>query len=191
MFTNIEALLLKIMSYNIENGGLERLSILCRMFQQHQPDVVALLEATNQHVIGTLAQQGAMHVIYGDSNTDAPIAWLSRFPIITRRNHRLPIFSKTLLEIAVMWNNHPLVLFATHLVHGRTKASEGRRSAEVRALLDIMSNQQMFPHLLVGDFNAVHPRDLLGIPPRILRSLGGPAAHPKLDGWTGLRDAGL
>ncbi len=155
----------KVMSYNIENGGEGRLDVLSDIIRRQQPDAVALLEATHNGTVEALARQLGMHLVYGEANSPDSIAWLSRLPIVQSRNHRLPILSKTLLEVTIEWSGSVILLFATHLIHGRTKASAGRRVAEVQAILDVLQAQRDSPHILAGDFNAIHPADQLGEPP--------------------------
>ncbi len=67
------------------------------------------------------------------------------------------MLEKTLLEVHV----DGMQLFATHLSAGRTKAHEPHRVAEAEAIVAIAGDAD----LLVGDFNAVHPRDAVGTPP--------------------------
>jgi len=158
-------MMFKAMSYNIENGGAERLDLLVDVIGQQQPDAVALLEASHKATAEALARQLGMQLVYGEANSPFPVAWLSRLPIVQSHNHRLPILSKTLLEIAIVWGSKEIVLFATHLIHGRTRASAGRRLAEVQAILEVLQARRGTPHILVGDFNAIHPADPLGDPP--------------------------
>jgi endonuclease/exonuclease/phosphatase family metal-dependent hydrolase len=155
----------KVMSYNIENGGAGRRDLLVDIIRRQQPDAVALLEASHKATAEILARRLGMHLVYGEANSDAPIAWLSRLPVARSENHRLPFLSKTLLEVAVVWSGSEVSLWATHLIHGRTRASAGRRAAEVRAILDVLKMRRGAPHILAGDFNAIHPADPLGEPP--------------------------
>jgi exodeoxyribonuclease III len=155
----------KVMSYNIENGGAGRLDILADVIRRQQPDAVALLEANDKRAVEALADQLGMRLAYGEANSEFAIAWLSRLAIVQSRNHRLPVLSKTLLEVSVKCGDADVSLFATHLIHGRTRASAGRRVAEVQAILDVLQAQPAAPHVLVGDFNALHPVDRLGKPP--------------------------
>lgn len=155
----------KIVSYNIENGGAGRLGALADVIGRQQPDAVALIEANDRRAAETLATQLGMRLAYGQANNEYAIAWLSRLPIAHTRNHRLPVLAKTLLEIEVEWGGTAISLFATHLIHGRTRASAGRRVTEVQAILGVLQAEAATPHVLVGDFNALHPADRLGEPP--------------------------
>jgi len=92
----------KVMSYNIANGGAGRLSMLGDIIRRQQPDAVALLEATHKGTVEVLAHQLGMDLVYGEANSEFALAWLCRLPIVQSRNHRLPVLSKTLLEVALV-----------------------------------------------------------------------------------------
>ena len=99
-----------------------------------------------------------MQLVYGQANSDYAVAWLSRVPVARSENHRLPVLDKTLLEIEM----DGLRLFATHLSAGRTKADEPHRIEETQAILGEIGGHA---DVLVGDFNAIGPRDEIGTPP--------------------------
>ncbi|HLZ56366.1 MAG TPA: endonuclease/exonuclease/phosphatase family protein [Ktedonosporobacter sp.] len=151
---------LRIFSYNILEGGGDRLPLIASLIQQQQPDVVALLEARSVSNVEALAQQLGMHVAVGmASNTlKDHVAWLSRFPIVRTENHPL-ILSKTLLEIEIYWQGAPLTLFATHLKAAQDRENEQRRVAEMQAILRFLRTHPNQLHALVGDLNTVHPGD--------------------------------
>ncbi|HEX5164840.1 MAG TPA: endonuclease/exonuclease/phosphatase family protein, partial [Thermomicrobiales bacterium] len=146
-------MVLRVMSYNIQDGGRLRLSLIATIIRRQQPDVVALLEATNRLAVAALARGLGMRLVFGPANNPFHVAWLSKLPIQRSANHRLPGLAKTLLEIEVGWAGRPLQLFATHLAAGDDRlhpAEEAPRIIErIRAVAP-------GPHLLVGDFNALH-----------------------------------
>jgi exodeoxyribonuclease-3 len=153
---------LRALSYNILYGGQDRLSLIANVIKQQQPDVVALLEANSHSHVQQLAEDLGMHLVFGEANSKFHVAWMSRLPIVRWKNHRLPILYKTLLEIEICWNNVPLYLFATHLHSGRWRKDDERRAQEMEAILSVLRERTDQPHLLVGDFNTVHPGDTLG-----------------------------
>ena len=107
---------LKVLSYNIREGGRFRLRALARVIRAQQPDVVALLEANSRVGAQLLARQLGMRLIFGRAYNAFHVAWLSRLPVTQSANHRLPTLAKTLLEIEVRWQDAPLRLFATLMV---------------------------------------------------------------------------
>jgi exodeoxyribonuclease-3 len=163
---------LHILSYNILAGGQDRLPLIARVIQRHQPDAVALLEANIQSSVGALAQQLGMEVAFGKASSAFHIAWLSRFPILRAENHRLPILEKTLLEIELHWEGIELALFATHLRAGRLQEHDHYRMLEMQAILGFMRSLDHQLHVLVGDLNTVHPADIPNVPLNAATSVG-------------------
>ena len=165
---------LRVLSYNIQNGGGRRLPAITRVIRQQQPDVVALLEATNRWTVAGLARYLGMRMVFGRANNPFHIAWLSRLPIVGQANHRLPGLAKTLLEIEVVWVGQPLQLFATHLAAGNDRLHPAE---EAPVIVDQLGCVARGPHLLVGDFNALHPDDEVGTPPSHFSDM-----HRSIDG---------
>jgi exodeoxyribonuclease III len=147
----------RVLTWNIWKGGEGRVDAIERVLRQEDPDIVALQEANDREAVETLGSRLGMEVVYGEANTAFAVAWLSRLPVTGTRNHRLPVLEKTLLEVRAGGRR----LFATHLSAGRTKAHEPHRIAEAEAIVSIVGDAD----LLVGDFNAVHPDDEIGLPP--------------------------
>ncbi|MHB8642766.1 MAG: endonuclease/exonuclease/phosphatase family protein [Gaiellaceae bacterium] len=133
------------------NGGVDRVDAVERVLRDVDADLVALEEANDRSVVERFAERLGYELVYGEANSEFAVAWLSRLPIERSENHRLPVLAKTLLEIQV----GGLRLCATHLVHGDDVA---QRVREVEAILGVVES----PCLLVGDFNAVHPDDVVG-----------------------------
>jgi exodeoxyribonuclease III len=109
-----ETMNLKVLSYNILEGGDNRLQLIQDIIRKQHPDAVALLEANNQANAETIARELEMQFVFGEANNEYHVAWLSRLPIQRSENHRLAVLSKTLLEIEIAWNGTQLHLFATH-----------------------------------------------------------------------------
>lgn len=161
---------MKVLSYNIQEGGRGRLRSIAELIRAQRPDVVALLEANSRSGAWVLARHLKMELAYGNANGKFHVAWLSRLPIMHTKNHRLPILAKTLLEIQVQWEGEPLRLFATHLAGGADKVHPAEEAPAVLAALQPFANE---PHLLVGDLNALSPCDPIGVSPlseEIMRS---------------------
>jgi exodeoxyribonuclease-3 len=155
----------RILSYNIWDGGGERLDEIAAVIEGARPDAVALLEATPDASAALGAALG-MEVVFGEGNSifDVHVAWLSRRPIRHSHNHRLPALAKTLLELEVAVEGSPLHLFATHLT-SRHEEEAHPRTGEIRAILGVLGGLGDMPHLLVGDFNALAADDPVGTPP--------------------------
>jgi endonuclease/exonuclease/phosphatase family metal-dependent hydrolase len=150
----------RILTYNIWDGGIGRLPLIEAVIRSQSPDVVALQEVTDRAAAEGLAARLGMRAVHGDANSRWAIAWLTSQPVKRAENYRLPELAKTLLEVEVQG----VRLFATHLVHGRNHAADAARTREVEVILDVLAHVSG-PHVLVGDLNAVHPEDEVGMPP--------------------------
>jgi endonuclease/exonuclease/phosphatase family metal-dependent hydrolase len=155
-------MVLRVLSYNIQDGGRLRLPLIANVIRRQQPDVVALLEATNRWAVAGLARGLGMRLIFGPANNPFHVAWLSKLPVERSANHRLPGLAKTLLEIEVGWNGQRLQLFATHLAAGSDRIHPAEEAPQI---VERIRSVATGPHLLVGDFNALHPDDQVGTPP--------------------------
>ncbi len=164
------AMTLRVLSYNILEGGEDRLAHIANVIASQQPDVVALLEANERTNAETLARQLGMHLTFGEANSPYHVAWLSRHPVIREENYRLAVLAKTLLKIEVQWEGSPLALFATHLQHGRSPEQEQYRGMEMQAILEILRAHSEQPHMLMGDFNSLAPTDIPDIANHLITS---------------------
>jgi endonuclease/exonuclease/phosphatase family metal-dependent hydrolase len=149
---------LRLVTWNIWNGGEGRLDAIERVLRDQRADVVALQEANDRVAVERLAAALGMELVYGEANSEFAVAWLSRLPVARSRNHRLPVLEKTLLEVEVAGTR----LCTTHLSAGRLREDEPQRIAEAEAIL---AEVGATTDVLVGDFNAVHPGDEIGTPP--------------------------
>jgi exodeoxyribonuclease III len=157
-----EEAIVKVLSYNIHDGGDGRLPEIAALIRRQRPDAVALLEANSRPNTERLAHDLGMQLAFGEANCACHVAWLSRWPIRRWENHRHPALAKTLLECEVAWDGAPLRLFATHLA---SRHDLPVPADEVSLILGLLAPLVEQPHLLVGDFNALHPADPVGDPP--------------------------
>jgi endonuclease/exonuclease/phosphatase family metal-dependent hydrolase len=151
---------MRVMAYNIQDGGRDRLHLIATVIERERPDAIALLEVTEE-AVADLSDRFRMHLAFGaaDGMLDANVAWLSRTPFDASANHGLPALAKTLLEVEL----EGLRLFATHLA-SRHEEQEHPRASEIAAILALLRDVDG-PHLLVGDFNALQRDDEPGTPP--------------------------
>jgi endonuclease/exonuclease/phosphatase family metal-dependent hydrolase len=149
---------LRLLTWNIWNGGEGRIDAIERVLREQDADVIALQEANDRPAVEHLASALGMELAYGEANSEFAVAWLSRLPVARSENHRLPVLEKTLLEVEV----RGMRLCTTHLSAGRTLADEPHRIAEAEA---IVAEIGATADVVVGDFNAVHTDDEVGTPP--------------------------
>ena len=147
---------LRLLSYNIRYGGLNREGLLATAIRTAEPDLVVLQEATRPAVVEKIAREtGLGH--WGSRRGDS-LAFLAREPVVSAAWHR-PRFSRhAFLEIVPaggVWR-----VFGVHLSAVHAAWTEQRRLFELRSLLTAVSKHQHGPHALVGDFNTVAPGEL-------------------------------
>jgi endonuclease/exonuclease/phosphatase family metal-dependent hydrolase len=166
----------RILSYNILVGGAKRIDNIERIIRAADPDVVGLVEATNQDVVKELARRLKMEYRTNaspDGSWRASTALLSRLPIAHSQVHAgADMRTHSLLEVSLEEEQREnLTVFVTHLTaffsHGR--GGDSIRCKEVQQILRFMQANQG-PHVLIGDFNALAPGDTLKAS-RLLRYL--------------------
>lgn len=153
---------LRVVCYNIKEGGGFRMRDIARVLRRERADVIALLEVTHRWPVEALARTLGMQMVFGRANNAFHVAWLSRLPVVRHANHRHPGLAKTMLEIEVLWAGESLQLFATHLAAGSDTLHPAH---EALVIIETLRAVARGPHLLAGDFNALHPADVIGTPP--------------------------
>ena len=152
---------MRVLSYNILDGGAGREELLWRVIEGQQPDVVALVEADDPAVVERLAGRMKMDFIHAPGNKKAS-ALMSRFAITETINHA-PLhrsITKSLLEAAVQdQNGKEWRIGVAHLHAGAWIRDEQTREREIAQVLEIFHphRQAGRSHLLAGDFNANAP----------------------------------
>lgn len=148
---------LRVMTYNILEGGGDRMPFIRDVIRGQSPDILAIQEANDRDQIEALARELEMRLVYGEANSKYNLAWLTSLPVRRGENHRLPELRKTLLELEVEWEGQPIRLYNLHLK--ANPEAEGLRAEEIQAILRVTGPASAEPRLLVGDFNAIGPQD--------------------------------
>ncbi len=157
---------MRIVSYNILDGGEGRADPLAEVIEAQRPDVVALIEAIDQTVVERVANRLKMDFIIAVGKKGAS-ALLSRWPIAETINHAMlrPGISKSFLEAVVIepqtQTRWPIGVIHLH-AHASLKDEKGRMG-EMARVLDAFSAHRRGgqAHLLCGDFNAASPADTI------------------------------
>ncbi|HEY8666052.1 MAG TPA: endonuclease/exonuclease/phosphatase family protein [Tepidisphaeraceae bacterium] len=152
---------MRIVSYNILDGGEGRADPLAEVIVAQRPDIVALVEADDPAVLARIASRLKMDLIHAPGNTHA-VALLSPFLIIDTINHAplRPNISKCLLEATVQ--DAAEVVWTVGVLHLHAHAAEedeAKREVEIAEVLEVFAKHRAAgrPHLLMGDFNANAP----------------------------------
>jgi endonuclease/exonuclease/phosphatase family metal-dependent hydrolase len=152
---------MRIVSYNIYNGGEGRADPLSEVILAQRPDVVALVEADDPATLQRIARRLKMDFIEGPGRQHTS-ALLSRCPITETINHGLVSdgLTRSFLEATVLGDDGiEWPIGVLHLHPGANNADESVRRSEIDVVLKILQRHRDVnrPHLLVGDFNSNAP----------------------------------
>jgi endonuclease/exonuclease/phosphatase family metal-dependent hydrolase len=153
---------MRLLTYNIREGGLGRAEEIAEVIRAASPDVVALQEARDPAVIEQIARLGGFD--FCGARTEHSTGFLSRVPVVHHGWRHPPKTRHALLEVS-FGDAFPRV-FVLHLRAWFSKWSEQQRARELRGLLDGIREQlereeHAFAfHVLAGDFNALAPGEL-------------------------------
>jgi len=152
---------MRIVSYNIYNGGEGRADPLAEVILAQRPDVVALLEADDPATTQRIARRLKMDFIEAPGRQHTS-ALLSRCPITETINHGLVHdgLSRSFLEATVLDDGGiEWPIGVLHLPPGATEADESVRLGEIAVVLNLLQPHRDAgrPHLLCGDFNSNAP----------------------------------
>jgi endonuclease/exonuclease/phosphatase family metal-dependent hydrolase len=167
---------MRLVSYNILDGGEGRADPLAEVILAQRPDVVALVEADNLEVVERIASRSNMDFIHAPGPKVEAAALLSRWPIARTINHallrgRTPSpgtpgegrgegLEKSFLEADVIDPAGATWTIGVAHLHARAfEEDEQRREREIQIVLDTFAEHRRagHPHLLVGDFNSNAP----------------------------------
>ena len=150
-------MLLRILSYNIRQGGRGRERELAAVIAACSPDVVVLQEATDPEVVARLAAASGM--AQHGSRPGQSLGFLSRRKVAHVGWHKPRMSRHAFLEIQLAESQTRI--FGVHLSAVHAAWTEHRRTVELRALLKSIARHQQGFHVLTGDFNTLAPGDLL------------------------------
>jgi exodeoxyribonuclease-3 len=148
---------MRIVSYNIQFGGLRREAAIAEVLRSVAPDVVVLQEANNPGVVQSVAQAAGLAFCYARKGHS--LALMSRLPVASCEWKRPRRMRHSFIH-AEVGNLH---LFGVHLQPYFSRWSEGQRVREVHTLLKLAEPYREQPHVLLGDFNAIAPSDEIEI----------------------------
>jgi endonuclease/exonuclease/phosphatase family metal-dependent hydrolase len=151
--------MLRIATYNLYFGGVDRLEPIYRVLAHLAADVIALTEADDPAVVATLAGRLGLYHQWARGSGDRHIATLSRFPILEWQLYNRPPLTQAVLETKLALSPSTLTTYNAHLLPTLLLPFEIRRWQAVGRLLEIIRTRQPGPHLILGDLNAIAPGD--------------------------------
>jgi exodeoxyribonuclease III len=155
---------LRLLSYNIRHGGVEREDKIAGVIRECAPDIVVLQEATHPEVVERVAKECGME--HWGARYDYSLGFISRLPVEHYEWHKPVPLRRAFLEIKLT----DITVFGVHLSAVHSNLTERLRKRELRALLKSIEHKQNGFHVLAGDFNTLapgEPLDLRRLPPRL------------------------
>ncbi|MEO5904674.1 MAG: endonuclease/exonuclease/phosphatase family protein [Gemmatimonadaceae bacterium] len=150
---------MRLLTYNIREGGVGRAEQIAEVIKAANPEVVALQEARDPTVVGLIAKLAGFQ--FSGSQRSHSTGFLSNVPVVNYAWRHPPQTRHALLEVSLA-DGFPR-LFVLHLRAWFSKWSERQRARELRGLLDGIQeqlkreNNAFAFHVLAGDFNALAP----------------------------------
>ncbi|CAG0946086.1 hypothetical protein ANRL1_02750 [Anaerolineae bacterium] len=168
-------MLLRVMTYNILDGGSGREKFVLEVLEKIQPDIAILQEVFDPSSVREFAEVLNMEFFFAAGNSKRHLALLSRLPITKRNNHHpFPPIHTCLLEAKLEYApKQYLDVFGVHLIAYPFVGFELWREQEIKAILQRVSSHRSDPCLIAGDFNAIAPDDSVAITlfPRSLKMI--------------------
>jgi endonuclease/exonuclease/phosphatase family metal-dependent hydrolase len=153
---------MRIVSYNILDGGQGRADPLAEVLASRRPDVACLIEADHEPTLRRITDRLNMDVVIGQGGRHC-VALLSRWPIAWSVDRAAlsggDAWSFLCAEIE-MPGHAPIGIGVVHLSPKATDDQERQREAEVASVLAAFEADRRAgrAHVLAGDFNANAPR---------------------------------
>jgi endonuclease/exonuclease/phosphatase family metal-dependent hydrolase len=152
---------MRLLSYNILDGGEGRADPLAEVMLAQRPDVVAVVEADDDAVQQRILSRLKMDFIAAQAKKHQA-ALYSRWRIAESVNHSAlhPDLDGEYLEVKVIEpNEREWEIGVVHMPAHAREQDEAKRERELATLLKIFEPHRKAnrPHLLVGDFNSNSP----------------------------------
>lgn len=155
---------IKLISYNILDGGADRQHLILEVLKSIPANIILLQEVVDVSLIEMLSRELDMNFFVAEGNSKRKLAALANLPIVSQSSyHPFPLWN-SLLDIAVEYAPRKyLSIFGAHLAPYPLFVFEFWRFWEIKKILQRVSEREAERFILVGDFNAVAPSDLVDL----------------------------
>jgi exodeoxyribonuclease-3 len=152
---------LRVMTYNILNGGENRESYIIDIIQNVKPDIVVLQEVFTEKFLKSVSRSLAMDYYIGAGNKKRKTALLSKFPVKAFKSHH-PVFPiwRNFLDAEIEYGpNKTIRIIGVHPMANLGVIFELWRLLEAIYVINHVQKYQNMPCLIAGDFNAIAPKE--------------------------------
>jgi exodeoxyribonuclease-3 len=152
---------LRVMTYNILDGGQHREDDILEVIQTANPDILVIQEVIDEEILKLLAHNLQMNHFFGEGNRERKVALLSRLPIENFKSHHplFPIWHNFIEAKVKMSSGEVFRLIGVHLIANPWIGFEVWRLLEIRYITKYIQQYSNDPCLMAGDFNTVAPND--------------------------------
>lgn len=185
--------MIRIATYNIHFGGVGQASAIAQVFKTLNPDIVLLVEASNDVVIDEIAAALGMFVTRAKGKR-AQLAVLSKseasaWEIYYPQKSGRPLLTAEFETQA----GKTITVYGCHLQCHYFHWNEARRVGDIEAYLRFIYERGHHDHVLLGDFNAIalnDPFDKSALPLKEKLMVAFERGHIYRDAIQRLLDAG-
>jgi exonuclease III len=152
---------LRVATYNILDGGINRENLISEVLQTIQADIVVLQEIYDRDFVTRLGKDLGLFPCFGSGNKRRRVALLSRFPVLTYESyHPFPPVWRNVSLASIEYQPGRLIrVVGLHPMANLWIACELWRWWEARHLIQHLTDDDTVPCLLAGDLNAIAPKD--------------------------------
>jgi len=151
--------MLRLMTYNILNGGIGREEQILKVIQNAKPDVLVLQEVYSEDVLKFLSDALNMQYYFGKGNKRRKVACLSKLPVLSFKsvNPAFPIW-RNIIDVEVetpvgqrvrVIGVHPIAMLGVFF--------EIWRLWEAKYVIQYIQSLHEDYVVIAGDFNAIAP----------------------------------
>jgi exodeoxyribonuclease III len=156
---------LRVMTYNILDGGENREVHILEVIETAKPDVVILQEVLTEDFLKFLSQSLGMNYYIGSGNKKRRVALLSKLPVRTFKSHH-PVFPiwRNFIDAEIEYeSNKAARVIGVHPIANLGIVFEIWRLWEVGYVINHIRNFQNESCLVAGDFNAIASKEKIKI----------------------------
>lgn len=152
---------IRVMTYNILNGGNGRESLIRQVIEAARPDVIVFQEVYEKAFLLSLGRALEMGHYLGSGNARHRVALLSRFPIRNPQSHHpSPPIWRNVIDASIEFSpGRTFRLIGVHPMPNLGVLCEAWRLWEARHVIRHCQQYADEPLLIAGDFNAIAPGD--------------------------------
>jgi exodeoxyribonuclease III len=150
---------LRVMTYNILDGGVNREAPIYEVIKEAHPDVVILQEVFTEDFLKSLSGSLGMNYFIGRGNKERKVALLSRLPVLSFQSYH-PIFPiwRNFIDAEIEYEpTRTARIIGVHPMANLGIVFEIWRFCEISYVTRHVRSYSNTPCLVAGDFNAIAP----------------------------------